>query len=334
MDVNVKKLKKNAFRYSKVRGETAVRVRVPGGRCLSETLGAVKDIADKYGNGVVHMTTRQGFEIMGIKLQDMENVNRMLEPIIVGQKINEQHPEAGYTSSGTRNVCACIGNEQCPFGNYNTAAFALRTEQAIFPNDIHFKVAFTGCPNDCIKARMHDFGIIGMTEPQYDPTLCVGCEACVKGCKNLSVGALSMENYKVVRNADKCVGCGVCVTKCPMRAWTRSKERYYKLVIMGRTGKKESPPGRGLAHLGRRGEHPEDHRQHLRVLRQVHKPRRPRPQGAHRLHHRPRGLRGIQALRPEGRGAGPQVPGERERVLERRALQARSLQLPLRLAKP
>ena len=146
MDVNVKKLKKNAFRYSKVRGETAVRVRVPGGRCLSETLGAVKDIADKYGNGVVHMTTRQGFEIMGIKLQDMENVNRMLEPIIVGQKINEAHPEAGYTSSGTRNVCACIGNEQCPFGNYNTAAFALRTEQAIFPNDIHFKVAFTGCP--------------------------------------------------------------------------------------------------------------------------------------------------------------------------------------------
>ncbi len=30
-DVNVKALKKNAFRYSKVRGETANRVRVPGG---------------------------------------------------------------------------------------------------------------------------------------------------------------------------------------------------------------------------------------------------------------------------------------------------------------
>ena len=32
-----------------------------------------------------------------------------------------------------------------------------------------FKIALTGCANDCIKARMHDFGIIGMTEPQYDP---------------------------------------------------------------------------------------------------------------------------------------------------------------------
>lgn len=238
MDVNLKKLKKNAYRYSKVRGETAVRVRVPGGRCLSETLGVVKDIADTYGNGVVHITTRQGFEVMGIKLEDMPAVNEMLQPAIDAQGIRQAEPGTGYASSGTRNICACIGNEQCPFGNYNTAAFALRTEQAIFPNDIHFKVAFTGCQNDCVKARMHDFGIIGMTEPQYDSTRCVGCEACVKGCKNLSVGALSVENHKIVRNMDKCVGCGVCVTKCPMRAWTRSKERYFRLTIMGRSGKK------------------------------------------------------------------------------------------------
>ena len=31
MDINVKKLKKNAFRVSKVRGETASRIRMPGG---------------------------------------------------------------------------------------------------------------------------------------------------------------------------------------------------------------------------------------------------------------------------------------------------------------
>ena len=33
LDVNVGKLKKNAFRYSKVRGETASRIRIPGGLC-------------------------------------------------------------------------------------------------------------------------------------------------------------------------------------------------------------------------------------------------------------------------------------------------------------
>ncbi|NCC42525.1 MAG: sulfite reductase subunit C, partial [Clostridia bacterium] len=132
----------------------------------------------------------------------------------------------------------CIGNRVCPFGNYNTAAFAKRIEEAIFPNDLHFKVALTGCSNDCIKARMHDFGIIGMTEPQYDPTRCISCGACIKGCDKLSVDALHAENYRVVRNTDKCIGCGVCVTKCPTRALTRSTKKYYKLTIMGRTGKR------------------------------------------------------------------------------------------------
>ena len=77
-----------------------------------------------------------------------------------------------------------------------------------------------------------------MTMPQYDPTRCVNCQACVKGCKKLSVSALRAENYKIVRDEEKCIGCGVCITKCPTRALTRSKKKYYKLTIMGRTGKR------------------------------------------------------------------------------------------------
>lgn len=238
MDINTKKVKKNAFRISKERGMTASRVRVPGGKCNAEVLGMVKEIADKYGNGNVHLTTRQGFEIEGISLDDIDKVNEMLQPIIENLGTNQVNPNTGYPSSGTRNVSACIGNRVCPFGNYNTAEFARRIEDAIFPNDLHFKIALTGCANDCIKARMHDFGIIGMTLPQYDPSRCVTCGACVKGCEKLSVKALSKENDKVVRNEELCVGCGVCVTKCPTRAFTRSKQKYYRLTIMGRTGKR------------------------------------------------------------------------------------------------
>ncbi|MCD8019326.1 MAG: sulfite reductase subunit C [Clostridiales bacterium] len=238
LDVNTKKLKKNAFRVSKVRGIGAARIRVPGGLLPAEVLGQVQEITEEYGNGYVHMTTRQSFEIEGIRLEDMAAISEKLQPIIERLEINQENPGTGYESSGTRNISACIGNNVCPFANYNTAALAKRIEKNIFPNDYHFKVACTGCSNDCAKVRMHDFGIIGMTMPQYDPTRCVSCKACIKGCNSLSVGALSIQNDKIVRDTSKCIGCGVCVTKCPTRAWTRSKKKYYKLTLMGRTGKK------------------------------------------------------------------------------------------------
>lgn len=238
IDINTKKLKKNAFRVSKVRGIGASRIRVPGGYLNAEVLGMVQKIAQQYGNGYVHLTTRQGFEIEGIRFEDMDEINEKLQPIIEMLEINQKDPNTGYPASGTRNISACIGNNVCPFANFNTAELAKKIEKAVFPNDLHFKIACTGCSNDCAKARMHDFGIIGMTMPQYDPNRCVNCQACVKGCKRLSVDALRVENYKIVRDEEKCIGCGVCVTKCPTRALTRSRKKYYKLAIMGRTGKK------------------------------------------------------------------------------------------------
>ena len=138
MDINTKKLKKNAFRVTKKRGIAASRVRVPGGLCNAEVLEQVAKIAREYGDGSVHLTTRQGFEIEGISMEDMDKVNALLQPIIENLDINQTEPGAGYPASGTRNVSACIGNRVCPFANYNTAAFAKRIEDAIFPNDLHF----------------------------------------------------------------------------------------------------------------------------------------------------------------------------------------------------
>ena len=238
MDINVKKLKKNAFRVSKVRGETASRVRMPGGYIDAESMKRISEIADKYGNGSIFITNRQGVEIPGIKITDMDAVNKEIQLIIDHEGTNQEKRDTGYAASGTRNVVACPGKRLCPFGNYDTTEFARKMEKQIFPNNLHFKVAFTGCSNDCAKVRMNDFGIMGMTEPQYNPDRCVTCEACVKGCKQKSVEALRVVNGKIERNTEKCIGCGVCITVCPTRAWTRSKEKYYRLVLLGRTGKK------------------------------------------------------------------------------------------------
>jgi len=245
MDLNTKKAKKNAFRITKVNGMAASRIRVPGGHLPANLLGQVQEIAEKYGNGTVHLTTRQGFEVPGIPFKDIAAVNELLQPIIEQLQINQvdrDKPEtnkgAGYTSAGTRNIASCIGNRVCPYANYDATLFAKKIEKAVYPHDFHFKIALTGCANDCIKARMNDFGIIGMTEPQYDAKRCVSCGACEKACRLKSVAAIDKVNDKMERDHEKCVGCGECIVNCPTRAFTRSEEKYYRLAIMGRTGKK------------------------------------------------------------------------------------------------
>ena len=238
MDINTKKLKKNAFRVTKVRGRTASRVRVPGGHLPARLLTDLKAIAEEFGNGTLHLTSRQGFEIPGIPYQAMAEVNKRLQPVIEALEINQTAPGTGYPAAGTRNVTACIGNRVCPYGCYDTSALAARIEKAIFPNDLHFKIALTGCPNDCAKVRMHDFGILGLTEPQFDRGRCVSCGACEKYCRKKSVQAITMVGGRPERNHEKCIGCGECVINCPMRAWTRGRDKRYRLTLMGRTGKR------------------------------------------------------------------------------------------------
>jgi anaerobic sulfite reductase subunit C len=237
-DINMKKLKKNAFRYSKVRGETASRIRIPGGVISASSMAKIAEVAEKYGNGTIFVTNRQGVELPGIAMEDIPEVNKAIQSIIDDSGVNQEERDKGYPASGTRNVVACPGSRLCPFGCYDTTEFARKMDKMIFPNNLHVKIAFTGCSNDCGKVRMDDFGIIGMTEPQYDPSRCVGCEQCIKYCNIRSVGALSLVNGKIVRDTDLCIGCGVCIAYCPTRAWTRSKEHYFRLVLLGRTGKK------------------------------------------------------------------------------------------------
>ena len=69
MDVNLKKLKKNAFRYSKVRGETASRIRIPGGVINAKSMAKIAEVAETYGNGTIFVTNRQGVELPGLALE-------------------------------------------------------------------------------------------------------------------------------------------------------------------------------------------------------------------------------------------------------------------------
>lgn len=238
MSVNTKKVVKNAYRITKERGKTALRIRVPGGHIETRFFALINEIAEKYGDGTAHITTRQGFELPGINFDKIPEINRMIQPLIESLGLSIAVGDGGYPAAGTRNITACIGGRVCPFGNDDTTSFARELERAVYPNDLHFKIAVTGCPNDCIKAVMNDFGIICTIEPVYDASRCISCGACVDNCARAVTGALTLQDFSVVRNPEVCIGCGECIRKCPTGAMTRSKTKSYRMVIMGRTGKK------------------------------------------------------------------------------------------------
>jgi anaerobic sulfite reductase subunit C len=79
LDLHVKKIKKNAFRITKNRNKTALRIRVPGGHLDAKYIDIIKEIAQNYGNGTVHITIRQGFEIPDIPFEKMDEVNKKLK---------------------------------------------------------------------------------------------------------------------------------------------------------------------------------------------------------------------------------------------------------------
>lgn len=241
-DLNRKTITRNAYRITSKRGRTCLRIRVPGGHLKALYLRVVQEIAERYGSGDVHITIRQGFEIPGIPFEKMGEVNRALAALMASLEKDIGVPietlDEGYPAAGTRNISACIGNRVCPFANYDTTAMAQRIEKAVFPNHHHVKIALTGCPNDCIKAHLQDFGIIGQADVQIDSDRCIGCEACEKTCRLRVTQAISMKNNVAVRDEQRCIGCGECVLVCPTGAWSRNPEKFYRLVILGRTGKK------------------------------------------------------------------------------------------------
>ena len=64
-------LMEGALLLRAVRGLSASRVRVPGGRMDAGLLSTIQDIAQTYGDGTIHLTVRQGFEIPGIPFEAM-----------------------------------------------------------------------------------------------------------------------------------------------------------------------------------------------------------------------------------------------------------------------
>ncbi|MDO4534425.1 MAG: sulfite reductase subunit C [Clostridium perfringens] len=249
-DINIDELRSNCYRQSKIPGEFMLQLRVPGAVVTTECVDIVKEIAEKYGDKHFHIGPRQTLNVPRIKYENIDKVNKLVDKYIRLIEFEDcgieelEKNEGGYPAIGVRNVTACMGGDSCVKANVKTAGLAKKLEKILYPSEYHIKVNITGCPNDCIKASLSDFGIFGVTLPQYDYERCVVCGGCVRACEKQSTGALREVNGRIEISRDVCIGCGACTDVCPTRAFKRHEKSLYRVAIGGRTSKKDPRLGK------------------------------------------------------------------------------------------
>ena len=209
MAVDYAALKKGGFMRQKQKNNFSLRLAVVGGNLTAENLKKIAEVAEKYGDGHVHMTSRQSVEIPFIKLDDVEEVKAELAKGGV---------KPGVCGPRVRTITACQGNQICPSGNIDTYGLAQELDERYFARELphKFKFGVTGCQNNCLKAEENDVGIKGASIVSWDEASCIMCGVCVKACRE---GAITMEDGKIKLEQSKCNYCGRCQKACPTDAW-------------------------------------------------------------------------------------------------------------------
>lgn len=215
MAVDYAALKKGGFMRQKQKDNFSLRLAVVGGTLTAENLRKIAEVAEKYGDGHVHFTSRQGVEIPFVKLQDIDEVKDSLA---------QGGCEPGVCGPRVRTVTACQGNEICPSGNIDTYHIAKELNDRYFGRELlhKFKFGVTGCQNNCLKAEENDVGIKGAAQVTWKEDACIQCGVCEKACREK---AITLEDNQVKVDYSKCNFCGRCAKSCPTDAWD-VKEAY------------------------------------------------------------------------------------------------------------
>lgn len=136
-----------------------MRVRIPAGGITPDQMAGVAELGKKYGNGILHMTTRQDIQIHRVRLEDTPEIMDGLLKIGLTTK--------GGGGNTVRNITACCDSGVCEEEIFDVSPFAIAlTEHMIKDQRSYllprkFKIAFSGCKRDCAYATVNDVGFIG-----------------------------------------------------------------------------------------------------------------------------------------------------------------------------
>jgi sulfite reductase (ferredoxin) len=138
------------------------RIRVPAGVISPSQLKALAHCSLRYGNGVLHVTTRQDIQIHEVKIERTGEIMDYLREFDLSPR--------GGGGNTVRNVTACPFAGICPKERFDVRGYAIALTEFLLkdPNSYRlprkFKIAFSGCSEDCALATVADLGFVARDE--------------------------------------------------------------------------------------------------------------------------------------------------------------------------
>jgi sulfite reductase beta subunit-like hemoprotein len=138
-------------------GVQMIRTKVPGGLLTSAQMRQLASVADLYGGGKGHLTTRQNMQYHFVPLAQVADLLHLLADVRLTTR------EACYNT--VRNVTACPLAGVHAEEPFDVQPYARRLAFAFLHKELtdnlprKFKVAFAGCPEDCVASAINDVGL-------------------------------------------------------------------------------------------------------------------------------------------------------------------------------
>ena len=139
-------------------GVQMVRCKIPGGLFTSRQAEQFARIADEFGGGRGHLTTRQNIQYHFVPLARVSGLMHLLADVGLTNR------EACYNT--VRNVTACPWSGIARDEVFDVRPYAQRLAYAFLRKDLtgnlprKFKIAFDGCAGqDCIVSAINDIGL-------------------------------------------------------------------------------------------------------------------------------------------------------------------------------
>lgn len=135
-----------------------VRVRVPGGVVTKEQLKTLNELSKEYGNGYIHITTRQDVQIHQVKIEDT--------PEVLFKLLEAGLSPRGGGGNTVRNILNSARAGVNPEEAFDTTPHNLALTEYLIKTRSSFnlprkyKIAFSSNPKDDSLATLNDLGFI------------------------------------------------------------------------------------------------------------------------------------------------------------------------------